>query len=512
MTSSVDLNAIDSDGRTCIHHLVQPFTQGTFTNSIEILRLLHSCGASLTKIDYSGYTPLEYSVQMNNQQLISELQKLIHNKKKISMKKLRINHFSVNDPNADLLNTQPNFYDDAQNFIDNYLASHSKGKIERKYPVDPASGMSLTGEVVQDTDKDEPYDVRLNKVDVNYGIFGLYNFYRMQIIKHKSKANLYFLFTRWGRIGTGEGAHQLTPFSSLAECRQEFVKVFREKTGNAWENTDTFEEKPKKYALVQLNQRALVEEEEHVRVNFEQLQDENQHPSSKIQSAPYRTFLRTFLNRQALRQTGFHVSCDADVLPASKLKREVLQQARDILVKLKDLLKQRDELSNDSTQASSADYKTTVKTILDSIYNYSNQYHRLLPVNHYSEDKLIIINDSNQLTQQEKIIVDLFQLELTYKILLGAQANLKRISPIDYIYQSMHCQFEALNQNDFDSQLILRYIWTSAPNVRVKQIFKIARENEDERMSQNNVNNRYLLWHGTNIANLVSILSRGKSF
>jgi hypothetical protein len=83
------------------------------------------------------------------------------------------------------------------------------------------------------------------------------------------------------------------------------------------------------------------------------------------------------------------------------------------------------------------------------------------------------------------------------------------MSPLDYVYKSLNCQFEALNEDEFYSQLILRYIWTSAPNIQIEQIFKIARPNEDERMRNCNIGNRYLLWHGTDICNLISILSRG---
>ncbi len=104
---------------------------------------------------------------------------------------------------------------------------------------------------------------------------------------------------------------------------------------------------------------------------------------------------------------------------------------------------------------------------------------------------------------------DLLELELAYKILLGAQANLKTISPLDYLYKSMNCQFEAMNKDDIDSQLILRYIWASAPNVQVEQIFKVARPKEDERLFKSNLDNHYLLWHGTGICNLISILARG---
>ena len=113
------------------------------------------------------------------------------------------------------------------------------------------------------------------------------------------------------------------------------------------------------------------------------------------------------------------------------------------------------------------------------------------------------------LKQAEKTLDDLFELELSYKILLGAQANLKNISPLDYLYKSINCQFEVMNKNDIDSQFILRYIWTSAPTIEVEQIFKIARPNEDQRLRKRNLNNHYLLWHGTGICNLISILTRG---
>ncbi|CAF0790393.1 unnamed protein product [Adineta steineri] len=66
-----------------------------------------------------------------------------------------------------------------------------------------------------------------------------------------------------------------------------------------------------------------------------------------------------------------------------------------------------------------------------------------------------------------------------------------------------------MNKDDIDSQLILRYIWASASSIQVEQIFKIARPNEDERLYKSNLDNHYLLWHGTNIRNLISILTRG---
>jgi len=507
-TSSINLNAIDTNGRTCIHHLVQPFSDGSYRNNIEILRLLHSCGASLTMTDHSGLTPLQNSIQQNYQHLYDELTKLI-NKKSTSIKST-IEPFSVNDPNKKLLN-KPDFYADAQHLIDEHISSHPASKHNAAYEIDRSSGMSLTGEVLIDLDKNEPYDVRLTKIDVAYGIHGLYNFYRMQIIKHKSKNNLYFLFTHWGRIGDQEGQHQLTPFSTLDECRKEFLKVFREKTGNSWKDTDQFERKPKKYTLVRLNEREM-KKHSNVPIDFDRLQAEHEHPSSQLQSSVYKNLMRTLINRQAMRDNIHKTQLDVEWMPVSQLKYETLEKARSLLRKIIDNMEKLEQLNKDNPHTKTADQKNELKVFLESIHQCTNEYYTLLPLNGYSDGKLPVIDNQDQIKKQERMLDDLFDLELSYKILLGAQANLKHISPLDYLYKSINCQFEAMNKDDILSQLILRYIWTSSPSIEVEQIFKIARPKEDERLRKRNLNNHYLLWHGTNICNLISILSRGISY
>ncbi|CAF0987776.1 unnamed protein product [Adineta steineri] len=78
VTSTIDLNASDPLGRTCIHHLVQPFPDGSYTSNIELLRLLHSSGASITQLDLAGLSPLQYGAINGCQHLCDELIKLIN--------------------------------------------------------------------------------------------------------------------------------------------------------------------------------------------------------------------------------------------------------------------------------------------------------------------------------------------------------------------------------------------------------------------------------------------------
>jgi predicted DNA-binding WGR domain protein len=506
VTSSIDINASDALGRTCIHHLVQPFPDGSYTSNIELLRLLHSSGASLTKHDLAGLSPLQYGAINGCQHICDELTNLI--KDQTDSTQATIEHFYINDPNNKLLD-QIDFYSDAQQFIDKYLSTHPSRTHNTAYEIDRLSGMSLTGEVLIDTDKNEPYDVRLTKTDVNYGTHGLYNFYRMQIIKHKSKENLYFLFTHWGRIGDSEGQYQLTPYSTLDECRKEFIKVFREKTANHWKDTNQFESKPKKYTLIRLTEREMCKYS-NVSIDFERLQSDQKHPSSKLQSSVFKNFLKTLINRQAIRTNIDKTQLDMEWMPVSQLKRETLQKARDLLIQLKKNIERKQELSLEMQRGKTIEQQNEFKALLESIYKHTNEYYTIIPLRGYVDEKLAIIDDEHTLKQQEKILDDLFELELSYKMLLGAQANLTNISPLDYLYKSINCQFEAMNKDDIDSQLILRYIWASAANIQVEQIFKIARPNEDKRLFKCNLDNRYLLWHGTGICNLISILTRGR--
>jgi len=48
---------------------------------------------------------------------------------------------------------------------------------------------------------DKPYSLFMTKVDINFGGYSEYVFYKMQLL-YESNVRVYILFTRWGRIGS----------------------------------------------------------------------------------------------------------------------------------------------------------------------------------------------------------------------------------------------------------------------------------------------------------------------
>ena len=47
--------------------------------------------------------------------------------------------------------------------------------------------------------------------------------------------------------------HQTTPFNKEEEAIEEFKKIFKQKSGNEWENKEDFVGVPKKYKLLKVN-------------------------------------------------------------------------------------------------------------------------------------------------------------------------------------------------------------------------------------------------------------------
>ena len=90
------------------------------------------------------------------------------------------------------------------------------------------------------------------KVDIKKYLYGKFVFYHMQLLVN-DKRKMYNLITRWGRFGD-EGQYQNTPFGDINEAKREFMKVFKIKTGNKWEDVkldfNNFEKKEKKYRLL----------------------------------------------------------------------------------------------------------------------------------------------------------------------------------------------------------------------------------------------------------------------
>ncbi|XP_025104527.1 LOW QUALITY PROTEIN: tankyrase-like protein [Pomacea canaliculata] len=491
-TSPVDLDLTDTQGLTTIHHAVCSLDYGTYDNP-EMVFVLAKAGANITKRDHAGLPPLEWALLRGAPKIAKIIQEIVGRPVE-EQDKPTYSPFDVSDG---ILGDgrKVNYLEDA----DSMSASLEEAAMEAEFvntrpTPDKNCDLAKTGEVYHDQVKDLIYDVTLSKVEVSSGPFGMYNFYKMQIIWQKGK-DLYVLFTRWGRIGD-RGQWQHTAFGKPEDAVKEFCKIFRQKTGNDWNNISKFVNHPKKYRLLPKEEprRKLKE------VDFTFTAD----TPSKL-SAAVQDLLQELTNVSMLHASAKAKGLDEDIMPFGHIQRDVLIAAHKILQQLEELIVTVNKQQKNLSTVSLEEYQQNC----EKIASLTNEFYHLVPVGGFEYDVIRPIRDLSVLKEHMRLVADLMDMEVASKILLGSQYRLKEMNPLDYIYRSIGCKIQPLNESETETQYILTYINASGHGCRVNAIYKVSRPGEADTMATRRLDNHYLLWHGTSMANVISILARG---
>ncbi|KAK3611456.1 hypothetical protein CHS0354_032737 [Potamilus streckersoni] len=497
-TSPADLNAKDSQGWTVVHHIVCPLEYGTYDND-EMLFVLHNAGASINQKDHVGLSPLDHALIRGAVKLASLLQKLSGTPSD-KQEKPTFASMEVSDGILSPLSS-PNFQEDAEALLMRLDEESMEVEVKSedfRPEVDSRCMFRNVGEVVYDRAMKMPFDVTLSKIDVSSGLWDTYNFYKMQIIHHKGK-DIYILFTRWGRIGD-KGQYQHTPYPKLPQAVLDFTKIFRSKTGNTWANIKKFENQPKKYRLMPRDDKP---KKVH-KVNFSLETSSLSKLSAEVQDV-----VKEMANVGMMEAALKKASVEEDLMPFGRLKREALIEARKILQQLGELIQTKVTLKRNFTTTNVEDYHK----ICEGIAKLSTEYYNLVPQHGYAYDRIEPISEPRLLKKQLSIIASLLDIQLANQILLGTQAKIQEMNPLDYIYRAIGCCIQPLREDDTESQYILKYIHSSSKQketpTKVLGIFKLLRPGEEERLRKLALENHRLLWHGSGVANFMSILYKG---
>jgi len=101
---------------------------------------------------------------------------------------------------------------------------------------------------------------------------------------------------------------------------------------------------------------------------------------------------------------------------------------------------------------------------------------------------------------------------LARKLVMAASLNVNELHPYDYCYVSFRIRLEALEKTNGEYEAIQKYYENTKAGCpkALKRIFRLQRKGEGELIQQwKHLDNHYLLWHGSGIANFIGILSEG---
>jgi len=323
------------------------------------------------------------------------------------------------------------------------------------------------------------------------------------------------LFTRWGRIGD-QGQYQRTPFSTFKEARDEFCKVFKQKTANDFVDTvlekkKPFENKPKRYILIKLDSRRR---QKLCDIDFEVFAESDKQKIFKESIfkdiTDYMHFFGDLLSVDYVKKQIQNSYLSTDYIPITRLSFETIRAASDILKKqLQPAIERRMELEKLNKKENLQEYMS----LLDQINKLSNQFYDLIPQMNYNYEKLSPISTELELDEQMGTINRLTNSQIAVRILMAARISLNKMNPFDYVYRSLNVKLELLDLVKLEARYVLTYI---PSRFHVKRVFKFEREAEVERFNKTKLpsggfkqKNRWLLWHGTGAENMLSIMSKG---
>ncbi|TNV74105.1 hypothetical protein FGO68_gene9830 [Halteria grandinella] len=347
------------------------------------------------------------------------------------------------------------------------------------------------------------FDVYLTRVDIGrFQPGGDFIFYKMQLVMDRSR-ELPILLTRWGRIGE-QGAMQKTPYGSVREAVEEFKKVFLQKTGCRWCQQDKFKKQFGKFQLMRSNYVTLDQKNFLIPFSHDLQSLPTPFPQDLLSILADLTNVDTYLS--ALKSSGI----DPKAMPFSHLDRKNLYSALDVLQSLQSTLV---KLESMNPKPYGDKDKAQLLKQREKMWFLSSRFYEYIPHEEYRNKMVPPISNMNMLGQKSQTLLNLIQIEMASKILLGAlyRSSNFNMNPLEYCASAAGVKLELLNHQSGEYKLIHQYAlntYLGANRKHLSHIVKLSKPVQDAQFEQS-LGNRRLLFHGSKTPNYLGILSQG---
>lgn len=329
------------------------------------------------------------------------------------------------------------------------------------------------------------FDVMLNKTDIQQNNN---KFYKIQLVKTSTGV---VLFTKWGRVGE-RGSTQESKSMDANVARKEFEKKFTSKTGNRWQNRNNLQTKPGKYSIVEM---------EVDPVKVDQMKAKLGNTVSPKPTLPSKldpvtkSLVDLIFDADMFKDAMTALNVDVQKLPLGALSKAQITKGFKILEHLEKEVNKKTPNSDNLTTLTSEFYTAIPHAfgrrrgpLLNTIYEIKQKYEMLNTLTDI-ETARVMQNNSN--AEEEDL----------------------RDHPSDSHYNQLCADLTLIDkykQEDEYSILETYMKHTGSSCMKLRNIWKVNRHNECTRFAKHNdLSNRKLLWHGTNVAVVAAILKSG---
>ncbi|KAJ3603228.1 hypothetical protein NHX12_030970 [Muraenolepis orangiensis] len=338
----------------------------------------------------------------------------------------------------------------------------------------------------------EDYDCMLNQTNIQDNRNNN-KFYVIQVIK---AGKSYYCWSRWGRVGEVGQSACSAGSSSTDNAVKDFEKKFKDKTKNNWADRDNFVAQKGKYTLIEVDgdSDAVVKVEEvdgkTVKVIKNILPVTIDTPTQKL--------VELIFNQNMFKEAMESMNLDIKKMPLGKLSKMQIAKGFEVLEEIEAALSQKKARKN--------------------LEELSSRFFTTVPHN-FGRSRPPVIDNQQVIDKKKEMLMVLADIELAQNLKSETEKALEEEKietvphPLDQDYNSLNCSLDLLGTDEKEFKVIEKYLKATGSDHKPPQIcnvWKVNREDEGQRFSKNDeLDNRRLLWHGTNIAVVAAILKSG---
>ncbi|ETV92242.1 hypothetical protein, variant 1 [Aphanomyces invadans] len=410
--------------------------------------------------------------------------------------------------------------------------------------VDSLSGMEDKGTVLQEGDV--VWSVMLNQTDVSYGVKGHNKFYSFQIIIDNSDGHRAYVFFKWGRVGAVRPQRKLHGPCTKDAAKEMFIAKFVLKTENEWPLVQPFVPVKGKYTLIELdysgNDDCNADQDDSTTVD----KSSPVPPSSLPLSV--QTFVKMICDVDLIAQEMTEMHLDLKRMPLGKLSKGQLAKGYAILHTISDTLNAITDMERSATTSAASTVQAAASTVPSGTRRRSSrakaatasavksqvakckaklkaltsEFYTLIPHN-FGMSLPPVIDSVSELKLKLDLLEVMADVELTHKMLETQRTT--DANPVDAHYRALGVTLVPIDAMSPEFARIQEYIkLTHAPTHRqytlhVDAVHALDRDKHEGGSNRRatdtpstlfeSLENHQLLWHGSRLSNIASILTKG---
>lgn len=329
----------------------------------------------------------------------------------------------------------------------------------------------------------KPCNTTLGMTDLSKGTN---SYYEIQLIEKDSK-DVWFVFRKWGRVGTTIGGTKLERFESVSRALKSFNELYTERTGNKWEDRIKFVKQPGKYYPLDIDFGAGDDSSSKTSSGGKKVKKVD-YSKTKL-SKPVAQLMELLFDVRAMELSLKELEIDTEKMPLGKLSEQHLKEAYSVLSQIQDILK-----SPNPNQS--------------HLLGLNNEFYTKIPHSIKAGLAPPTIDSIRLLDKKREMLDQLLELQASSKLINKRPDDIE--DPLSYYYQKLNCGCAPLDADSKEWSLISKYIQNThaiTHNTYSLSLISIYSLSKDDGFQTGK--NRQLLWHGSRLSNFAGILSSG---